>query len=480
MKRELILALALGAAYVLPSEAKTKAMLFFDTEDFTCNESNDPIRETAKILTEEGVRGQYNIVGYLARELVRLGRTDVIEALKPHCLGTQTLKHSVHPTICEQSDMVDYGTAYRNVLADEAEGVGMLKAAFGLQAIDYAVPPGDSWSYVGFYVFADLGMTFYGGGGFCDDGENHDKSEGLVPSGLRRSGMWYCNMLQLPYSHLYSLEYLIPCGNKPIPDYKAALDECAKRDLVVFYMHPNKVNKTEFWDFVNYRGKNMVEWGKWNAAKDRPKADVEVFYRNFRAFVKAVKADSRFEFTDIETEKAKIRPRVAIERKDLASVKSALEKDFGTISSPASWCVADVFQAVVTFLRGDDAAFRPDKAYGFLARPRGVKAPVTVKVADLRAAAAKLDLSTFIPPTIDVGGVALGPADFLFAGLEALVTGADAVTVRPREQLGSFRHCPSLETVDIKGGWCIHSPDLNGALLDERLKLQLWTLRFEN
>ena len=65
------------------------------------------------------------------------------------------------------------------------------------------------------------------------------------------------------------------------------------------------------------------------------------------------------------------------------------------------------------------------------------------------------------------------------AALEVLTTGAVEVTVKPREQLGSFKNCPSLETVDIKGGWIIHSPGLNGKLLDERLKLQLWTLRFE-
>ena len=47
--------------------APTKVMFFFDTEDFTCDESNDAIRDTAKILTEEGVKGEYNIVGYLAR-----------------------------------------------------------------------------------------------------------------------------------------------------------------------------------------------------------------------------------------------------------------------------------------------------------------------------------------------------------------------------------------------------------------------------
>ena len=72
-------------------------MFFFDTEDFTCDESNDTIRDTAQILTEEGVCAEYNVVGYLARELVRNRRFDVIDALKPHAIGSQTLGHSVHP-----------------------------------------------------------------------------------------------------------------------------------------------------------------------------------------------------------------------------------------------------------------------------------------------------------------------------------------------------------------------------------------------
>ena len=125
MKKRL---LAIGGLLCAASAlaAPTKVMFFFDTEDFTCDESNDAIRDTAKILTEDGVKGEYNIVGYLARELVRLNRRDVIDALKPHAIGTQTLKHSVHPTVCERSDMANARVAYANVLADEAEGVGML------------------------------------------------------------------------------------------------------------------------------------------------------------------------------------------------------------------------------------------------------------------------------------------------------------------------------------------------------------------
>ena len=477
-KRVLALGGLLCAASALA--APTKVMFFFDTEDFTCDESNDTIRDTAKILTEEGVKGEYNIVGYLARELVRLNRRDVIDALKPHAIGTQTLKHSVHPTVCERSDMANARVAYANVLADEAEGVGMLKAAFGLQHVDYAVPPGNSWSYASLYAFADLGMTFYGGGGFAEDGDSGEGKVGLVPPGNRRWGLWYCNLYQLPYDYIMALESLIPDawpGWKK-PDLDKVLDRAAKLDGVVFALHPHMVLKKAHWDGPNYKGANLVEWGKWKQIENRPKEATAAFYRNFRAFVRRVKSDPRFVITDTLAEKAKLKPRVAITAKDLPAIKAALKKDFGAISSPASWCVADVFQAVVELLRGRTPCV-PGKVHGFVYPPQGVTQPVVVKAGDLSETASWLDLGTFIPPQIAVGGAKIGPADFLFAALEVLTTGAAEVTVKPREQLGSFKNCPSLETVDITGGWIIHSTDLNGKLLDERLKLQLWTLRFE-
>ena len=458
--------------------APTKVMFFFDTEDFTCDESNDTIRDTAKILTEEGVKGEYNIVGYLARELVRLNRRDVIDALKPHAIGTQTLKHSVHPTVCERSDMANARVAYANVLADEAEGVGMLKAAFGLQHVDYAVPPGNSWSYASLYAFADLGMTFYGGGGFAEDGSSPSGKLGLVPPGNRRWGMWYCNLYQLPYDYIMPLEALIPGGEGwKLPNFDKVLDSAAKLDGVVFALHPHMVLKKAHWDGPNYKGANLVEWGKWKQVENRPKEDSEAFYRNFRAFVKRVKSDPRFVITDTLAEKAKLKPRVAITKKDLPAIKAALEKDFGAISSPASWCVADVFQAVVELLRGRTPDV-PGKVHGFVYPPQGVTQPVVVRAGDLAEAASWMDLGTFIPPQIAVGGAKIGPADFLFAALEVLETGAESVKVVPREQLGSFKEVPGVEAMKIGGKW-IHPDSFKDECLSERLRLQLWTLRIE-
>ena len=459
--------------------AATKVMFFFDTEDFTSARSDDAIRDLATLMTEEGVVGEFNVVGLLAQELVRRNRQDVILALRRHAVGTQTYGHSLHPTICEQTDKPDWKTSYDAVRESEERGLALVRGLLPPRTpVDYAGPPGNSWSYAAMYAYADMGLTFFGGGGFADVKAEDAATCGLVPPGLRRWGLWYCNLLQLPYSELMCLEALLPVNARQ-PDVGRVLDEAAKRDFVGFYMHPHMAVKRSHWDGPNYTGTNRVEWGRWIPTEDLPPDVTQEFYRRLRAFVRRVKADPRFEITDTLRERKLLKRRVSVDASNLPAIRAALERELGPVSSPASYSVADVFQAVVALLRGE-TSFLPGKAYGFLSRPKGVTAPVTVRRDDLRAAAHLLGDFTFIPESIRVGQATIGPADFLFAGLEALTTGAEKVTVRPREQLGDLKRLlPGLEKLDIKGGWCIHSPDLNGAILDERLKLQLWTLRYE-
>jgi hypothetical protein len=144
---------------------------------------------------------------------------------------------------------------------------------------------------------------------------------------------------------------------------------------------------------------------------------------------------------------------------------------------PASYCVADVFQAAVRFL-GGAVEHRPGRVWGFLDKPQGVTAPATVRAIDVRTAAAKIDLSTFLPASYDVGGVKLGPADLLFAMLETL-GGAAEVRLTPREQLGTFEEVPMLEKFRINDHWC-HSKDFKDEYLSDRLRWQLWTMRFDD
>ena len=369
--------------------------LWYDTEDFVNPASWDAAREVARIMTEEGVRGNFNVVGYLAKVLVDNRRFDVIDALKKHVIGTQTLYHSLHPNIVEIADLKDYGEAYRRTLKDEAEGYGMLRAAFNLDRLILSCYPGCSSSHVALDVHSDLGAIFHGGLGAFG---------GQLPSGDR---VWYQNMLQIDYNGTMSLQDVGLSRDLDDAQIAERLDQAARKDAVVFYMHPCMAPCSEFWDGVNFRRGNWCEYGFWQPSERREAKVTAHFYARFRAFLRQLKADSRFEIVDCEKLAAAIRPRQPITKADLPAIRASLAKGLGPVSSPASWCVADVFHAAVAFLNGAER-YLPGKVYGFLERPVGVAAPVTVKAADVRAAAKKLAVRRHLPVVYDVGGVKVG------------------------------------------------------------------------
>ena len=88
--KHILMAVAV-AVVVCTAQAATKVAFFFDTEDYTCDRSNDAIRDIANILKSEGVKGNFNIAGYLGARLVELGRHDVIEALRHQARRPSTI-----------------------------------------------------------------------------------------------------------------------------------------------------------------------------------------------------------------------------------------------------------------------------------------------------------------------------------------------------------------------------------------------------
>ena len=141
------------------------------------------------------MKGNFNIAGYLGARIVELGRHDVIEALRHHVLGTQTLYHSRHPDIAEMGDNPSYERACRDTMSAEARGVGMLEAAFGEGRIVFACPPGNSVSAVAMDVYSDLGIPVNAATGFTGGSARKDPyGDGmLVRDGCEVSGLWYFN-----------------------------------------------------------------------------------------------------------------------------------------------------------------------------------------------------------------------------------------------------------------------------------------------
>lgn len=441
----------------------TRLMIWLDTEDYTSDRSNDAILGIARTLEAEGVRGHFVIAGQVCKWLMDNKRYDVIEALKHHIVGTQSLYHSFHPNITEMSDLEDYDDAYTLVLAEESECAGMIKAVIGVDSLPVSDWPGDGASYVADDVMADMGVIFHGDSGVFEGGSD---------------GVWYQNRYHIPYWSQFGLDNLNPRFGSNY-DLDKELDRLAQQKLVCLYSHPHMAVRKEHWDIPHFNKGNLVKFGEWLPATPVPEAETNEYYRRLGALIRRIKADPRFELIDVEQLRASLTPRRNISMAEIPAIREALAADFGPISEPASWSVADCFQAVVHLLSGE-SEFVPGKVYGFLETPQGVSKPVTLRAKDLRKAAAEMDLSRHLPASIRVGKRVVGPADFLFAALEVLETGAEKVRVCPREQLGDIAaKLPTLAKFK-QDGWETYSPDFKDNWLSDRLRLQFWTLRYEN
>lgn len=437
---------------------KTELLFNFDTEDFTDPLAADSVKELAELFTSEGITAHFVMVGYMARALVDWGRHDVIEALRPHLKLSHTLMHSVHPNTSEYSEVEDLREAIRRMRMRETLAVGMVMGATGARKIWGACPPGCSESAGAYYAWAEMGLPFYVGACFAGDNPGDD--------------VWFCNLRQIPYS--YCWEEFFDKRRKFDP--AAVLDRLARLKRGIVYCHPTKVRSLEFWDELNYKAVNRCKWGEWRISPRRDEAEVREYYRRIRTCLRMIKKDPRFKVVTLKELDGSKKPRRDITPADVPAIRSSLARSFGPVREPASWSLSDCFAAAVVFLRGGKV-FSPGMAYGFLTTPRGVAAPVTVKRRDLVSAARSIDTGDFIPSEINVGGAVLGPADFLFAALEA-IEGKDDIVVMPKMQRGSFGPYPALEKLSLAGTW-LFSEDFRDEYVSEAIRNQIWTLRYE-
>ena len=427
----------------------TEVLFSFDTEDFTSDEAADAIRDLANLLREEGVRGNFCVVGLLARQLGAWGRDDVKEALSHHEIQFHSYGHTLHPMINEYTDLEDDAAARAEFLRREGEGLALLREHLGVNDVYAACPPGSSFSYVAFYGYPELGIPAY--------------VDTVVDS--PRGGLWFCNGLHMQY--LISLESIFYDNSTTIPE---VLDWFRTRERAVIYTHPNRVLFREFWDVVNYDGENLRPFGDWLPCKKEPPERVAHFYRELRRLIRAMKADGDFKFITVSQvlEEENEKPARAIRRGDIPALREALR---GQVNPVGRFCVADILQAAVRFLLTEEDVFYPGTVYGFLYEPRGIAKPMTVTAQEVRALAKTLDFSTFLPPQIGP----LGPADFLAAALEVLCGAGEAALTPQPQQIGLGPY-PKLRDLQLRGTWR-HSDAFEDRWLSDRLRWQAWTLR---
>lgn len=119
--------------------------IFMDVEDPINPLADDAALDFARGFTEAGVTGCFCITGEKCRVLMERGRVDVIEALRPHCLGLHTDTHSQHPTTMEMLAGLSYEEGCEAALQTESRGTRAFENAFGRKPAFWG-GAGNTWS----------------------------------------------------------------------------------------------------------------------------------------------------------------------------------------------------------------------------------------------------------------------------------------------------------------------------------------------
>lgn len=427
----------------------------FDTEDYVNPNAIWCIKEIADILTRNDVKGCFNVVGWLAKLLRDLGKDDVIEAVKRHEIDSHSLKHSWHPTINEYTDVEDIEEAIGRFVKEESENIAILKEIFGVDELVAWCPPGNSTSYAGHYGCERLGFK-----AFCGD-ELTDR--------VRFRPINFCNLVCTRYSHDI-VSTLLELKEEDIP---SLLDELAKAEYVTYANHPQEFINTAFWDGINLRGKNRPK-DEWEPSPVRPEEETAELFRKLDILVKAIKNDDRFkiitykECAEIYGAKGRV-----ITKDMLPELKAQLEEYFFPVTTPDSFCIADVVLACRDFLKGKEQ-HDCEKVYGFVDTPYAIDSEMTFTADEIALAAHQIG-DSFLPEKMYINGKPLGVADWLFGALEVLL-GAEKVTLKPRDWQIDMSQFPWVQGELYKNWRWMQGEDFKDEFLSKRLRLQSYTI----
>src|SRR3954462_538040 len=134
------------AAAEKPAVPRIDVILWFDTEDYMLPASDDAAKRLAEMLRERGIRATFKVVGEKARTLARRKRSEVIAALKKHCVAYHSNFHSVHPTPSEYLAEAGFLDGVAEFVRREGGGAADVRRIFGVKTLGCYGQPGSSWA----------------------------------------------------------------------------------------------------------------------------------------------------------------------------------------------------------------------------------------------------------------------------------------------------------------------------------------------
>lgn len=140
--------------------ARVHVLFWFDVEDCTVPLSDDAARQLAMILSRNGVRGTFKVVGQKARVLEQRVRYKVIDELQKHDVGFHSNWHGLRPQIAEYMASLTWEEGVAEFEARESPGLADVRRLFGVEVTTYG-QPGSNWVPQAFPVLQKWNIPTY-------------------------------------------------------------------------------------------------------------------------------------------------------------------------------------------------------------------------------------------------------------------------------------------------------------------------------
>jgi len=463
------------------NQKKTYVVVCFDVEDYTtpAAEGIDEIPKwLAETMTEVGVTGTFFVIGEKARSLEKRGRQDVIAAMADHDIGSHTNMGSIHPTVTERLEKMNFSDGVKRMLEDESVGFDELQRIFKVPVSTLARHGG---SY-GPQLITALGQM----------------GAGYVYSPIHLPGhnaVWFCNTLNFhgEYGSFDDSYYRDDLFEPLLDSVKVWLPELAKKvDVISFFgCHPCKVRTVQFWDFNYYLGANP-DSGEWKTPELRPLESMGTAQKNFRRLMQFLKSQDEIEITTFRSLMERFsNQKEYIPKKDLVAYTQQLLKN-QSIPINEYFTPAELFSALIVSINQYQQTGKvPDKVKR--KSPFGPEfMPEEIPEIDELTRNQIFELSqksqdhisnqNSLPATMTINEQKLGTGSLL-AVMSQFYLDITGQNIKNKYVVPAFDVYPKTNENEIiaqvKGckNWRVHRPDLDMTNLVEMTRLQLWTLK---
>ncbi|MGQ9629704.1 MAG: hypothetical protein ACUVXI_05215 [bacterium] len=449
-----------------------------DVEDFVTPESDDVARRLAEIMSEEGVRGTFMVVGEKARALAARGRRDVIDALKKHDIGLHSDTHSIHPTVLEYLFGRGWHDGIEEAYSREIKGYHAILDVFGSPPSAWG-GPGNTWGpqvvpalrrmRIDAYVYAHTRVDFQSIHRFC--------GALAYPIGIGGFDRFYHDSPKFDaklFDAVRELEFRIEEG----------CEWCE-----VFCGHPTMLIAEEFWDGVNFAGGRNPN--VYSPPPLRDGSTLALAYENFRRLVRTITHHPGIEVKTIrELNRIFGNQSGKIDRKDLGRYACRI-LERGEVCVEKEFSPAEIFRFLLESIlawvdRGElPASLNAVEIMGPDCISEGEQGEETVSWESFLESCWGVRMSIAVegavPGRIPIGSGSVGPGTF-YQGLAraylALLTGKAPEEVKfipfpqvPREAGELVRRLYAMKDWPILP----HSLDIKGVV--ELARLQTWTLK---